>query len=660
MTKGWRSRTAPLRTEPQQLYSAVSNRKGRFGGLLYFGPYLGVTSCIKSYLCLPMTRVVQACREKSMFRHLKLTPKIAGAIAITLTLTSIVAFFVTQHRINRQGEDAFLDKLRKTDGMASSVRVFFSANVEEYVPNHRFRHLKQVPVAVSWSITREYAESQGMKFSTPSLQPRNPAHTADAFEAAALKAFSQNPNLSEYYSRTVLEGQPVMRYAQPVRLTQDCLVCHGAPIGQKDPFGYVKEGMKAGDLRGAFVVTAPTNGLNEMSRANSWALFLLNLGMLLAAVAVIAWVVRRFVVKPVAASAELAKQIASKNLAVDDIELDSMDEVGEAVAALNSMKNNLHSMVEGIAATAEHLASASQQISASANLQVSAAQSQNDRATQVATSMQEMASTVGQISDNTQGAAKGANQATQQAQAGGKIVEEAVLSMRSIADSARATAAKVTELGKNSSQIGEIVNVIEEIADQTNLLALNAAIEAARAGEQGRGFAVVADEVRKLAERTSKATQEIASRIRNTQSETDLVVKAMDGSTKQVEEGVTATGQAGDALAQIVSMNNQLQDMINQIATATAQQTAATEETRSNISEIARLAGESSHGAAESAKACEQLSELALDLEKMVGQFSLKSQAGERSFSYRALRNGDSACSVKENKQARGAAAGAD
>lgn len=116
-------------------------------------------------------------------------------------------------------------------------------------------------------------------------------------------------------------------------------------------------------------------------------------------------------------------------------------------------------------------------------------------------------------------------------------MEEAVLSMRNIADSARTTAAKVTELGKNSSQIGQIVNVIEEIADQTNLLALNAAIEAARAGEQGRGFAVVADEVRKLAERTSKATQEIASRIHNTQTETELVVKAMDVSTKQVEEG---------------------------------------------------------------------------------------------------------------------------
>lgn len=595
-----------------------------------------------------------------MFKHLKLTPKIAGAIAITLTVTSVVAFFVTQHRINRQAEDAFLDKLRKTDGMASSVRVYFSANVDEYVPNHRFRHLKQVPVAVAWSITREYAESQGMKFSTPSLQPRNPAHTADSFEAAALKAFGQNPNVSEYYARTTVDGRPVMRYAQAVRLTQDCLFCHGGPKGQKDPFGYEKEDMNVGDLRGAFVVTAPVSGLLDISRANSCALFLLNLGMLLAAVGVIVWLVRRFVVTPVAASAELAKQIASKNLAVDDIEQDSMDEVGEAVAALNSMKNNLHNMVDGMAATAEHLASASQQISASANLQVSAAQSQNDRATQVATSMQEMATTVAQISDNTQGAAKGANKATQQAQSGGKIVEQAVLSMRNIADSARATAVKVTELGKNSSQIGEIVNVIEEIADQTNLLALNAAIEAARAGEQGRGFAVVADEVRKLAERTSKATQEIAARIHNTQTETELVVRAMDSSTKQVEEGVTATGQAGEALAQIVDMNNQLQDMINQIATATAEQSAATEETRSNISEIARLASESSHGAGESAKACEQLSELALDLEKMVGQFTLNSHDGRRSLSYRAQQPINESVEPDQEARARGAASGVD
>lgn len=215
-----------------------------------------------------MTSVVEAYRdETAMFRHLKLTPKIAGAIAIALTLTSVVAFFVAQHRINRQAEDAFLDKLRKTDGMASSVRVYFSANVDEYVPNHNFRHLKQVPV------TREYAESQGMKFSTPSLQPRNPAHTADSFETVALKAFGQNPKLAEYYARTTMNGQPVMRYAQAVRLTQDCLFCHGGPRGQKDPFGYEKEGMNEGDLRGAFVVTAPVSGLLEISRANSWALF---------------------------------------------------------------------------------------------------------------------------------------------------------------------------------------------------------------------------------------------------------------------------------------------------------------------------------------------------------------------------------------------------
>ncbi len=170
-----------------------------------------------------------------MFKNLKLTPRVAGSIALTLLATSTAGFFITQKRINSQAEDAFVDKLRKTDGMADRTRAYFSANVEAYVPNHQFRDLKQVPVVVAWSVAREYAESQNMQFSTPSLQPRNPKSVPDTFEKEALLAFAADSDLKEYFKNEVVNGQEAFRFAQPVRLTADCLFCHGDPAGQKDP-----------------------------------------------------------------------------------------------------------------------------------------------------------------------------------------------------------------------------------------------------------------------------------------------------------------------------------------------------------------------------------------------------------------------------------------
>jgi methyl-accepting chemotaxis protein len=355
-----------------------------------------------------------------MFNNLKLTPKIAGSIAITLLVTSSVGFFITQNRINKQAQDAFVDKLRKTDGMAGAVRTYFSANVDVYVPNHEFKQVKQVPVVVAWNIARDYAESQGMKFSTPSLHPRNPQHAPDDFEREALTSFESNSDLKEYFKRTVVSGQEVMRYAQPVRLTADCLFCHGDPAGSKDPLGYVKEGMKAGDLRGAFVVTAPLTAVQEAAMGNSLALLLLGVVTMLLAVAVVFFLVRRFVVKPVAEAAALANQIANNNLAVADIKVRAHDEIGEAGAALNKMKNNLHKVIQSIAGSAVQVASASEELdatsqqitanceetSAQADVVSKAAETVSQNLQTVATGAEEMGASIKEIAKNATEAAR--------------------------------------------------------------------------------------------------------------------------------------------------------------------------------------------------------------------------------------------------------------
>jgi methyl-accepting chemotaxis protein len=310
----------------------------------------------------------------------------------------------------------------------------------------------------------------------------------------------------------------------------------------------------------------------------------------------------------------------------------TQDELGQLARWFNTFLEKLHHVISELAQVSEHVASASEQLSASSAQQAQSVETQKNQSVQIATAMQEMSSTVLQVSENSNKAAESSRQAAETARQGGSIVEETLNKMRVIADSVGATAKKMEELGKSSEQIGRIVGVIDDIADQTNLLALNAAIEAARAGEQGRGFAVVADEVRKLAERTTTATKEIAQMIKNIQDETKAAVSAMEAGTKQVEDGVKSTAQAGDSLKEIIQMSEQVGEMITHIATAATEQSSASEEINKNAEQIAELVKESATGAQQSAKACQDLSGLALALRNMVGNFKLDSGSGHEGY----------------------------
>ncbi|MFZ0416849.1 MAG: methyl-accepting chemotaxis protein [Candidatus Sulfotelmatobacter sp.] len=299
------------------------------------------------------------------------------------------------------------------------------------------------------------------------------------------------------------------------------------------------------------------------------------------------------------------------------------DELGELSRWFNTFLDKIHGIISQVAGTAEQVASASEELSSSATLQAQGADNQKDQTTQVATAMQEMSCTVQQVSENCTQAAEASRRAAETAREGGVIVEKALTQMRSIAESVAKTAKEMGELGRSTEQIGRIAGVIDDIADQTNLLALNAAIEAARAGEQGRGFAVVADEVRKLAERTTTATKEIAQMITTIQDGTNGAIKAMEIGSKQVQEGVTSTARAGESLQQIIHMSEEVGSMITHIATAATEQSGATADVNQSMEQIAQLGKESAVAAQQSAKACQDLSELALALQNMVGSFKL-------------------------------------
>jgi methyl-accepting chemotaxis protein len=337
------------------------------------------------------------------------------------------------------------------------------------------------------------------------------------------------------------------------------------------------------------------------------------------------------VVKGLALIVERIKDVAQgEGDLTKRIEVQNDDELGELSRWFNTFMDKLQDIISQVAQSTEHIASATEEISSSATQSSQGAETQKDQTNQVATAMQEMSSTVLQVSENSNKAAESAKRSGEMAREGGHIVSETVKVIENLATSTRDTAVKIGELGKSSDQIGQIVGVIDDIADQTNLLALNAAIEAARAGEQGRGFAVVADEVRKLAERTTQATKEIAQMIKTIQEETRRAVDAMEAGTKAVESGVDSATKAGDSLEEIIHSSEQVGEMIMHIATAATEQSSATEQVNSNMDQIAKLVQESAVGAQQAAKACADLSNLALDLQGLVGRFKLGEDRNDR------------------------------
>jgi|HubBroStandDraft_1064217.scaffolds.fasta_scaffold00047_48 methyl-accepting chemotaxis protein len=310
------------------------------------------------------------------------------------------------------------------------------------------------------------------------------------------------------------------------------------------------------------------------------------------------------------------------------LEITGADEISQAGSAFNLFMDKLQAIMRQVATSTYQLAGATEEISASAMQMAEHASTQQNQTSQIATSMQEMASTVSQVSENCNHAADNARQAASTARDGGKAVARTVETMSSLADSVQTIAKRIGELGNKSDQIGKIVGVIDDIADQTNLLALNAAIEAARAGEQGRGFAVVADEVRKLAERTTKATKEIAEMIALVQQETKGAVQAMDLGTAQVQQGVEATNEAGSKLQMIIDAVERGASMIAQIATAATEQSLATEHVNNSVSEISNLTQQSAASSSETATACRDMSTLATDLQSLVNKFKLEEASG--------------------------------
>lgn len=303
---------------------------------------------------------------------------------------------------------------------------------------------------------------------------------------------------------------------------------------------------------------------------------------------------------------------------------------------INTVATELSDALKKVNEVIQATASAANQISSSAEEMAAGAQQQSSQATEVASAVEEMTKTIFETSKNTSAASQASKSAGDYAKEGGKAVEETIEGMNRISEVVSQSALTVQELGKNSDQIGEIIQVIEDIADQTNLLALNAAIEAARAGEQGRGFAVVADEVRKLAERTTKATKEIATMITQIQKDTSEAVKVMQSGRGEVEKGKHLAEKAGSSITDIILGAEKVVDIVTQVAAASEEQSSASEQISKNIEAINQVTQETAGGIQQIAHASEDLSRLTVTLQELIAKFKLD----ENQSSFAVRKNG--------------------
>ncbi|GFE59916.1 methyl-accepting chemotaxis protein [Geobacter sp. AOG2] len=344
--------------------------------------------------------------------------------------------------------------------------------------------------------------------------------------------------------------------------------------------------------------------------------------VMLAIAFVFGMVSTRLITRPVHSLVQQAEKIAAGDLTVK-IEQESRDEIGVLAGSFAKMAENLRDTLGRVKATSDQVATASNQLQSTSEQIATGAEEVSGQAQTVATASEELSATSGDIAQNCHAAAQSSRQATGAAQTGAEVVAQTVSVMTRIAERVNATARSVEGLGTRSDQIGTIVGTIEDIADQTNLLALNAAIEAARAGEQGRGFAVVADEVRALAERTTKATKEIGAMIKAIQTETKGAVSAMEEGVREVRQGTEEAAKSGGAIQEILHQIDAVSMQVNQIATAAEEQSATTTEITSNIHRISGVVHQTAQGSQKSAAAAAQLARLSDDLHSLVEQFKL-------------------------------------
>lgn len=388
-----------------------------------------------------------------------------------------------------------------------------------------------------------------------------------------------------------------------------------------------EQGMLTREALSALIQYQAVNGERNFLKKQESQKFqqFISIGLLVVGIAaglILSLVITRNITVPLAEVVEIANAIANKQLNLT-VPAGGSNETGQLLTAFGRMQRSLHEVLGGVRSSSGDLSQSALQLQENAAQVSQASQQQSEAASAMAAAVEELTTSIEQVAQRAQQAQASADQTRDQSRQGSSVVRNTANEMRAIASKVRDSAEMTRKLGERSQAIDSIVGTIRDIADQTNLLALNAAIEAARAGEQGRGFAVVADEVRKLAERTSQSTQQIGGLIATIRSEIEVVVGDMQSGEVQMESGVALAEQAQSAIDAISNNANEINQLVHDISLALKEQTVASQDVARNVEQVAQLSEENSRAVMQTADATVHLKTLASQLDKAVHSFRL-------------------------------------
>ena len=468
----------------------------------------------------------------------------------------------------------------------------------------------------------EFMQTKGLRFHRILLSRNSGVSKRNELETRAEAAFNKNPNLKLFAEEVSMNDTVFMAVFTPTTVKPECLTCH-ADFEVQGPFNHQET--KATILFGSSGSMAEIHARETKTEIIIFTITLL-------VIAGLGWSVHRsmkvILLEPMSElklQTEIVADCDLRSVTTPALErkLSSGDEMGSVTRSFATMIYMLRTTIRDMHNASNEVADASNQISSSIEEIAAGSQEQMSQANEVTKAIEEMTRAIMDNSKSASETADIAHKARLTAEAGGIIVSATADGMKRIAQATGKSSEIAQALERSSKQIGEIVKLINDIADQTSLLALNAATEAARAGEQGKGFGIVAVEVRRLSERTMKATKEIEVMIKNIQRETGQAVTSMDEGTLEVKEGMKLAEQAGHSLQEIVKISQKVTDMITQIAVSSEQQSTTSAQISQNVEIIHSVTKQMANSTSEVASASEGLKHLTEQLQETVNQFKL-------------------------------------
>ena len=567
-------------------------------------------------------------------RGLGIRGKILIIAAVGPLILALVLSVLRVRDIRAGAVDAVVEKSRSVVHLAEAVRENMNHKLElgvvkpfeEVDPAHI---LEAVPIVTALNTAKVKASELNYKFRVPKFSPRNPENTPTDFEAKVLKELEAG----DIEEKVIVDDMSV-HYVKPIRLTKECLACHGDPAGEKDVTGGVKEGWKEGEIHGAFLITSSLEQAEakvSMAKISVTGFTFLILGAVLA----VAWImIRTNVIAPLARFESIIRAVASGDM-TRQVQVTGRDEFGVMARALDSMRIELKTIFSTVKSRAESLKGAGRELGRVSGVMTRSAGETLEKANSVAAAAEEMsvsmttvAAAVEETSANVSHIATSADQMITTISEIASRSDVASKSTKAAVEKARTASGNVDELGKAAQEIGKVTETITDISEQTNLLALNATIEAARAGEAGKGFAVVANEIKELARQTANATQEIKEKIEGIQASTRSTIAQIGDISDSVSHVNDIVGEIFAAIDEQAHTTREIAGNVGQASTGIQEMSRNVSETSLVSSEVAkdialvnRLSDDMAGNSRTVKDSSENLSHMAEEFSRMLERF---------------------------------------